>query len=179
MLKEYLIYWIHNEDESDIHTQGYVGITNNFKRRLAEHKRHKGKILDGRSAEIILHGEKDYCKEVEKILRPKKNIGLNIMSGGGIPPDATGLKRSDATKLLMSINNVGFKGRKHSEETKKKMRETRKGIGRPHTEETKRKLSEIAKQRKINPMTGRKHSEKTRQLISEKLRNRKTYRNPL
>lgn len=173
MLNEYLIYWIHNDEESDIYTQGYVGITNNLKRRLIEHNRHKDKILHDRNTEIVLQGEKEYCKQVEKILRPKKNIGLNIMSGGGMPPDVTGIKRSDATKLLMSLNNVGFKGRKHSEETKKKMRESHKGFGKTHTEETKRKLSEIAKQRKSNPMTGRKHSEKTRQLISEKLRNRK------
>jgi predicted GIY-YIG superfamily endonuclease len=173
MLNEYLIYWIHNDEESDIYTQGYVGITNNLKRRLIEHRRHKDKILHSRNTEVVLQGEKEYCKKVEKILRPKKNIGLNIMSGGGMPPDVTGIKRSDETKLLMSLNNVGFKGRKHSEETKKKMRESHKGFGKTHTEETKRKLSEIAKRRKTNPMTGRKHSEKTRQLISEKLRNRK------
>lgn len=168
MLNEYLIYWIHNDKESDIYTQGYVGITNNLKRRLIEHRRHKDKILNGRNAEIVLQGEQEYCKEVEKILRPKKNIGLNIMSGGGMPPDVTGIKRSDETKLLMSLNNVGFRGRKHSEETRKKMSESHKGFGKPHTEETKRKLSEIAKRRKSNPMTGRKHSEKSRQLMSQK-----------
>lgn len=173
MKNEYLIYWIHNEKELDIWSQGYVGITNNLSRRLVEHKKHKNAILTSRIVEIFLQGEKEYCKEVEKILRPKKNIGLNIMSGGGMPPDVTGIKRSDATKLLMSLNNVGFKGRKHSEETKKKMSESHKFFGKPHTEDTKRKLSEIAKQRRFNPMTGKKHSEKTRQLISEKLRNKK------
>ena len=73
----------------------------------------------------------------------------------------------------MSQNNVGFKGRKHSDETKRKMSESRKGFGKPHTEETKKKLSKIAKKRKVNPMLGRTHSEKTRLLISKKLRNRK------
>jgi len=173
MINEYLIYWIHNKEETDINTQGYVGITNNLKRRLIEHKRHKDNILVGRNVDIILQGEKEYCKQIENHLRPKKYIGLNSMSGGGMPPDATGIKRSDATKLLMSLNNVGFKGRKHSEETKKKMSASRKGLGKPHTEETKKKLSEIAKLRKFNPMTGRKHSEKTRQLISEKCRHKK------
>jgi hypothetical protein len=173
MINEYLIYWIHNKEETDINTQGYVGITNNLKRRLIEHKRHKDNILVGRNVDIFLQGEKEYCKQIENHLRPKRYIGLNSMSGGGMPPDATGIKRSDATKLLMSLNNVGFKGRKHSEETKKKMSASRKGLGKPHTEETKKKLSEIAKLRKFNPMTGRKHSEKTRQLISEKCRHKK------
>lgn len=172
MLNEYLIYWIHNESETDIETQGYVGITKNLKRRIREHS-FKLNFLEGRTVDIFLHGEKEYCKEIEYQLRPKKYIGLNIAAGGGIPPDATGIKRSDKTKLLMSQNNVGFRGRKHIDETRKKMSESRKGFGRPHTEETKRKLSEIARQRKFNPMTGKKHSEFTRQLISEKLRNRK------
>lgn len=173
MLNEYVIYWIHNKEEIDINTQGYIGITNNLQRRLIEHKRHKNAILIGRNVDIFLQGEKEYCKQIEKQLRPKKNIGLNIMSGGGMPPDVTGIKRSDATKLLMSLNNVGFKGRKHTKETKKKMRDSHKGFGKPHTEETKRKLSEIAKQRKFNPMTGKKHSEKTRQIMSKKNRQKK------
>jgi predicted GIY-YIG superfamily endonuclease len=173
MINEYLIYWIHNGDETDIYTQGYVGITNNLPRRLIEHKKHKNAILIDRTVDIFLQGDKEYCKSVEKELRPKKYIGLNVAAGGGMPPNVTGIKRSDKTKLLMSQNNVGFKGRKHTEATKKKMSESRKGFGKPHTEETKKKLSEIAKQRKFQPMTGRKHSEKTRQLISEKLKGKK------
>ena len=107
-------------------------------------------------------------------LRPKKHIGLNIAAGGGIPPDVTGIKRSDKTKLLMSQNNVGMKGKKHTDETKRKMSETRKGFGKPHTEETKKKLSEIARKRKFNPMTGRKHTEDAKSKISKvALRRRK------
>ncbi|NBP02602.1 MAG: hypothetical protein EBU90_21275 [Proteobacteria bacterium] len=70
----------------------------------------------------------------------------------------------------MSLNNIGMKGMKHTEETKRKMREShknRKGI--PHTPATKKKLSDIAKNRKSNPMTGKRHSPETRQLISQKL----------
>ena len=67
----------------------------------------------------------------------------------------------------MSQNNVGFRGRKHTYETKRKMSESRKGFGKPHTEETKNKLSEIARKRKFNPMTGRKHTEDAKSKISE------------
>jgi hypothetical protein len=172
MLNECLIYWIHNESETDIETQGYVGITKDLKRRIREHSS-KLNFLEDRTVDIFLIGEKEYCKGIEYQLRPKKYIGLNIASGGGMPPDATGIKRSEKTKLLMSQNNVGMKGKKHTDETKRKMSESRKGFGMPHTEETKKKLSEIAKQRKFQPMTGRKHSEKTRQLMSEKYRYRK------
>jgi hypothetical protein len=173
MLNEYLIYWIHNDSETDIKTQGYVGITKNLKRRIREHLP-KINFLEGRTVDIFLYGEKEYCKEIEYQLRPKKHIGLNIAAGGGIPPDVTGIKRSDKTKLLMSQNNVGMKGKKHTDETKRKMSETRKGFGKPHTEETKKKLSEIARKRKFNPMTGRKHTEDAKSKISEAaLRRRK------
>ena len=172
MLHECLIYWIHKESETDITTQGYVGITKNLQRRIREHHGQKD-FMKGREVEIFLCGERDYCKGIEKQLRPQKNIGLNIAAGGGDPPDVTGLIRSEKTRLLMSQNNIGMKGKKHTDKTKRKMSDSRKGFGKPHTEETKKKLSEIAKQRKFNPMTGRKHSEKTRQLISEKIRNNK------
>lgn len=173
MINEYFVYWIHNDQETDITTQGYVGITKDLDRRIKQHKVVNKHIIEGRNVDLFLCGDKEFCKEVEYNLRPKKNIGLNIASGGGMPPDVTGIKRSEKTRYLISIHNVGFKGRKHSDETKEKMSESRKGIGRPHTEETKKHLSEIAKLRNKNPMLGRKHSEKTRQLISEKLRNKK------
>ena len=174
MLNAYVIYWIHSESETDIEKDGYVGITNNIKRRIREHSNKKSYLFENRQVEIFLCGTKEYCREMEYKLRPKKYIGLNIASGGGIPPDATGIKRNEKTKLLMSQNNVGFKGRKHSEETKRKMRESHKQItGKPHTQETKNKLSEIAKQRKFNPMTGKKHSPESRQKISQKLKKQK------
>ncbi|MCX7353089.1 MAG: GIY-YIG nuclease family protein [Proteobacteria bacterium] len=108
MLNEYLIYWIHNESETDIETQGYVGVTKNLKRRIREHSS-KLNFLEDRTVDIFLLGEKEYCKEIEYQLRPKKYIGLNIAAGGGMPPDVTGIKRSEKTKLLMSQNNVGMK----------------------------------------------------------------------
>jgi len=173
MINEYVVYWIHDSEDTDIYSQGYVGITNNVVRRKKEHSRKMG-FLECRVMDVFLCGEKDFCKQIEKDLRPKKNIGLNKAAGGGIPPNVTGIRRSEHTKLLISQNNVGFKGRKHSDETKRKMRESHKQItGKPHTQETKNKLSEIAKRRKFNPMTGKKHSPETRQKISQKLKKQK------
>ena len=174
MLKECIIYWIHSESETDITTQGYVGITKNLKRRIREHTNEKDFVKD-RIFDVFLCGERDFCKEIERQLRPKKNIGLNIAAGGGDPPNAKGLKRSEKTRRLMSLNNVGMKGMKHTEETRKKMRESHKNSkGRPHTEETKRKLSEIARRRKFNPMTGRKHTDLAKQKMSAAAKQRWT-----
>lgn len=142
MLNEYLIYWIHSEYETDIYSQGYVGITNDLTRRIREHK--SKDWFSGRTVDVFLQGETDYCREVERLLRPKMNIGLNIASGGGLPPNHTGIQRSDDTKKLISENNVGFRGRKHSPETIAKMKSAKAGkCGKPHTEETKKKLSEL------------------------------------
>jgi len=59
-----------------------------------------------------------------------------------------------------------FEGRKHTEESKQKMREAR--LGKLHSEETKRKISETKRKQALpSPMKGRKHTkeaiEKNRQ----------------
>ena len=66
-------------------------------------------------------------------------------------------------------------GRHHSEETKRKFSETRKGknhpwYGKHHTEETRKKISESNKGIQAgekNPFYGRHHSEETKNKISE------------
>lgn len=167
MYQEYLIYWIHSDQEANIETQGYVGITKDLTRRLKEHRR-KHNFLDNRTADVFLYGDKLYCKQIEKLLRPKRNIGLNIAEGGGLPPNVKGIKRSNKTKAKMKASMVGFKGRQHSEETKTKMREAVR-IPHLHTEQTKKRMSEIAKNRTSpNPMSGKKHSPETIEKIRAK-----------
>jgi len=65
----------------------------------------------------------------------------------------------------------GMSGFRHSEETRKKMSEARKGenhpmYGKTHSEETRKKMSESQKGEN-NPMYGKTLSEKTRKKISE------------
>lgn len=76
------------------------------------------------------------------------------------------------TNLNFKLLNIRYpgKGGKFSEESKKKLSESKKGsksmLGKKHSEETKRKISEARK--KNNGMRGKKHSEETKKLISEK-----------
>tara|TARA_R110000868_G_scaffold176568_1_gene414391 strand:+ start:485 stop:961 length:477 start_codon:yes stop_codon:yes gene_type:complete len=138
MLNQCLLYWIHSDLETNIQSQGYVGITKNLKRRLKEHARKKN-FLDDRTVDIYLQGETEFCKKIEMELRPTRNIGLNKAAGGGLPPNPFGKKLTKEHKQKIKENMVGFKGRKHSEETKAKMRKAvRKS--HPQTEETRNKI---------------------------------------
>lgn len=94
--------------------------------------------------------------------------------------------------------NKGMLGQRHSEETKEKMSNARKGeknyfYGKQHTEETKRKISKansgikrteefkrsVSKRvsGKGNPIYGKKRSEETKRKISETLKKRHYFRN--
>lgn len=69
----------------------YIGVTNNVERRWKRHAKSKytvGNFIKSNnlSAEknmiIIASGTEDYCFELESLLRPSPNTGLNEASGG-------------------------------------------------------------------------------------------------
>lgn len=89
------VYWICHPDHSDIFTEGYIGITEDFAQRM---RKHKNKITnahlmnainkygwDNLIKKVLLIASVDYCLEIEKKLRPNKDIGWNIAIGGGKP----------------------------------------------------------------------------------------------
>ena len=87
-----------------------------------------------------------------------------------------GRKFSEETKRRIGEKSKGrkaFLGKKHTEETKKKMSEMKKGVPSPKSEETKKRMSEtwkkIAPDRsgKNNPMHGKRHSNETIALQSK------------
>jgi hypothetical protein len=72
------VYWIHNENETDILTEGYVGISNDPQRRFEEHKDRFGSVK-----EVVFTFEtRQEAKDKEAELRPRWNIGKNIAPGG-------------------------------------------------------------------------------------------------
>ena len=108
-------------------------------------------------------------------LNPK---GYNIALGG----NGRGM-HSNETRKKMSINNIGFKGRQHSEESKEQIR--LKSIGRKHSKETRQKMSNFQMgrilseehKRKIGDAEignryciGRKLSKKTKSKISKSVK---------
>jgi predicted GIY-YIG superfamily endonuclease len=98
----YNLYWIHQKDHTDMFTQGYIGITCRLKQRLYRHKKFtqnthlknavKKYGWDNLVKTVILIADETYCLMVESQLRSLKNIGWNIIEGGGKPPLATGNK---------------------------------------------------------------------------------------
>ena len=119
------VYWIHHPNHKDIMSQGYVGITTRFTRRMFEHKglttnKYLSNAIkkygwDNLVKEVILVADKEYCIDVETKLRSNDAIGWNLVKGGGIPPVNTrkgykmsvpawnkGISPSDATKKKIS-----------------------------------------------------------------------------
>lgn len=90
------VYWIHHSSHTDMFTQGYIGITARFARRMFEHKAlTTNKYLsnaikkygwDNLVKKVILVADKEYCVDVETKLRSSDEIGWNLVKGGGIPP---------------------------------------------------------------------------------------------
>ena len=207
----YKIYLITNL----LNLKKYVGITKlSIEERFLQHTKRgfllteaiskygKGKfsielIEKVESAERAYELEIFYIKEYNT----KAPNGYNLTDGGdGIfgweASEEYRQECSERTKQLHSEKKVGMYGKKHSEETKKKMSASLKGnqncLGRILSEKTKLKislshqgkvLSEFTKQKisenhhnvsgEKNPMHGRKHSPETIEKIRQKALARK------
>jgi predicted GIY-YIG superfamily endonuclease len=135
----YYVYWIFNPGMSDYKKEGYIGFTNNFDRRMLEHKRKPSGILKNA---IKKYGWENLDKVVlctiddlelaclaEQELRPYNNIGWNLAIGGETP-------------VFYGENNVMSKP-----EQRRRASESQKGAlnhqyGKRHSEEHKRKIKE-------------------------------------
>lgn len=128
------VYWIKRPCDTDIFTQGYVGITKNLKLRFNQHisksklKNTNHKLYNymrkyGDYIMVpILCADEDYCLSIENKLRPTRNIGLNHAIGGINSSESISIALKNSNSRL----NFGKqnKGRKLSELTKSKMRDS-------------------------------------------------------
>lgn len=106
------VYWLFDAGCSLPEKDGYVGITNNLRQRLREHKS-KGRIRWSGVA-ILFEGTLNECIAKEMNYRPHPGMGWNSNSGG-----TSGKMLSDATREKFSRWQ---KGRKLPATTRKKMR---------------------------------------------------------
>lgn len=185
----YVIYLIKNIITSKL----YVGQTNNLPRRWSQHK--SAASLNKRmfplyrsikkygianfTLEIIEECNKENVDEKEIywiafLKTTDKKFGYNL-SAGGKPLSDKNIKRI-----------VRPKGWKHSEETKKKMSEQRKGpknsfYGKHHSDEVKQKMSNDPNRHlcgEKNHFFGKHHTQETRTLISELAKKKTGEKNP-
>lgn len=96
---------------------------------------------------------------IEKLKSNDREIGYNLLLGG---TDWTGHYHSDETKQLLA------------EKAKERYKEEDNPMfGKKHTDESKKKISQTRKQNKVgagenNPFFGKKHSNESKLIISEK-----------
>lgn len=156
------VYWIHHPEHTDIFTQGYVGVSKRFERRIWEHlKLNQNRYLknaikkygwDNLIKEKVLIAEESYCLDIESKLRPNDKMGWNLVKGGGMPP----ITKWNLGKKGLHI--AWNKGKKQSEELKQKVSESVRKLW--ENPEYRKNMSEAHKGKK-SPMEGKKHSKET------------------
>ena len=147
----------------------YVGVTINPKTRFINHCRKprttrlplKNAIQkygkENFKMEILLKATQEYCYKLEpkviELFNTLKPLGYNLSKGGrgslGLVGPVNGCYGRTGEKHPHFGKKGFFSGRKHSEETKEKMRIAR--LGRKLSEETKAKLTLKLKQRFSDP----------------------------
>lgn len=168
-----------------INGKKYVGLTNSLSKRWNKHKNAKGHI-PALHAAIKKYGVEsfDFCHYADAFgpdAAKAIEIGL-IRDLGTLSPNGYNLTSGGEGALnpspeLRARLSASHKGRKQSEETKKKRSEALKKAyaegrhkgnseGRKHTVETREKMSKIRKGDK-NPMFGKTHSDARKKQISE------------
>lgn len=163
--KEYYVYWYHLPEHTDLNVQGYVGVTSNLYERDKCHRNYgKGYGVILRKA-LIKYGDRvqrrilcsgitqEMAYEVERLLRPLPKIGWNVAVGGGLPPSCLGRKHSEETKKRISETNKLTK-------SKRVYANSWKGKTGRYSEEHKEHLGSFHK--------GKSISEEHKKAISEK-----------
>ena len=124
------VYWIHRHEHTDMFNQGYIGVSNNLKRRFWQHRAtpsnsHLKHAItkygwDNLIKEVVLVADRAYCLDIETKLRPTDKIGWNVRLGGVDPPISrrSGFKHTDTAK---EKNRQAHLGKKASKETKQKL----------------------------------------------------------
>ena len=90
---KYCVYWIHASNHTDKLSQGYIGITCNFKDRMKSHKKNKKKTIltdaiksygwNNLNKQILINNlSLKEALSIEEKYRPIQNLGWNLQKGG-------------------------------------------------------------------------------------------------
>lgn len=149
-----IVYWLYDASCSLPQIEGYVGVTNNLRRRLREHRRRRR----GFDVAILLEGDAAACFALESDLRPRPSIGWNNGAGG---PDGRKSGHSEETRKKIGIGALGrqhMRGKKLTPEHRAAISAALKG--RPALANT---IAAMKAARSLvpPPMLGKKHSPET------------------
>lgn len=133
------VYWIHLPSHTDLFSEGYVGFTS--KTTAHRFKGHKGHAKDLTKNNPIQRAIRKYGDELvvetlcicdveyglwlETKLRPTPGIGWNVGPGGACP--TLGIKADPAVVQKMIESRSWYS---HSDETKEKLSETKRGVAK-------------------------------------------------
>ena len=136
---ECVVYWLRFENYVDPRQEGYIGVSVNFKNRLAAHKNNRDNIRVKEAAnsgemvaEILFEGTVEDCLKFEYDMRPGYNIGWNIIPGGGLPPKISEIDKEQKIAMKISETLKAKGANPYSEKT--------------HSPEARQKRSMLAKQ---------------------------------
>jgi len=188
------VYWIHHPNHINIMSEGYVGITRNFKDRMRFHKMLKCNMYlanaikkygwDNLIKEVILISDKVYCIDMETKLRSQDSVGWNLVKGGGLPPMNTrkGYKMSVpawnkgkawSEKQKKQISG-GVKKLWENPEYRQHMSNAHKGkpsgqLGKKHTQESILKMS-LSKKGKPSNKKDIRYTQEQKDNLSKQIR---------
>ena len=174
-----------NENSAKSYCKDDISLIENYDKAIADdtqtwHCHHRRETVLSRK-DLIEIGEYYNRPAIELIFLTKSEHNRLHKSGENHP--LFGKHHSEESRKKMSESKKGENnqmfGKHHSEESRKKMSESRKGKtpwmkGKHHSEESRKKISESRKGEN-NPLFGKHRSEETRKKISEKLKGEKCY----
>lgn len=179
---------------------GYIYLTTNLVNNKKYIGQHKGKPNDSYLGSgihikqaIKKYGKENFKKEVLEYANSQEELNeleIKIIALHNAVEDKNYYNVAIGGYTPVVVG--GMKGKKHTEETKQKLRELNMGENNPmfgkygelnpnygsqHSEETKKKISETRIEKGVakgenNPMYGKKHSEESRRKMSDSLKGR-------
>ena len=179
------VYWLYDETCIDPRTDGYIGFTSQKPpKRFSQHQYATGiyrKVPKKFCSLILFQGTVEECELLEKILRPHKFIGWNVLAGGshslkrhGIHNFRFGTHMSEKEKQKIRIKiierggiiNPVPPGTRRSEETKTAISAGVRAAGPLTTEQRVRQHNNTGRG-KTHPNFGKSHALKTVQKMRE------------
>jgi hypothetical protein len=141
MTTEYVVYWLFDETCVTPEHDGYVGVTQNLKRRTREHRR-RGRFPPFKT-KALNHGTRDECLAIERSLRPGGALGWNAIVGGVCNYDDVNSAAANKKKSIAATKRWAdpefrrnYKPGAHDHRGENNPR-----FGKPVTEEARRNIS--------------------------------------